>query len=250
MSVYSARIMNDITTSLMAIAGLTFANTQLVLTANEFISAYISPDHVPKLKEMEQLVGFVGSTSMYTNGQTSTGVGLRLYFNFKAHPPVILPRYTSSGMQPNCPEDVRSKIIEWVDERYRLGCIFGDALDALEHLNRTCGDDRAMKLMLPALVTIMAKNSKFEEDRMVKRAKKLSDRSGFGSLPRMTPANRERLKEISAVINMMAMLPDNQDYKLNRGDALVCRSSTNNIGDVRPNIFSNPSEVMRTATFV
>jgi len=250
MSVYSARIMNDIKTSLMSIASVMFAQTQLVLTADEFISAYISPDHVAKLKEVEQLVGFVGATSMYTNGQTSTGVGMRLYFSFKGHPPVILPRYTGSGMQPNCPEGVRSKITEWADERYRLGCIFGDALDALEHLNRTCGDDRAMNLMLPALVTIMAKNSNFEEDRMVKRAKKLNDRSGFGALPRMTPANRERLKEVSAVINMAAMLPDTQDYNLNQRDVLVARSNSANINDVRPNIFIDPSEGMRVAAFL
>lgn len=250
MTVYSARIMTDIQASLMSMASIMFAQTQLVLTADEFTSAYIAPDHVPKLKEMEQLVGFVGSTSMYTDGQTSTGVSMRLYFTFKSHPPIILPRYTASGMQPSCPEGVRSKITEWVDERYRLGCIFGDAIDALDYLNRHCGDARAMQLMLPALVTIMAKNSNFEEDRMVKRAKKLNDRSGFGTLPRMTPANRQRLKEVSAVINMAAMLPDNRDYVIDQGDALVGRSSSGNVNDVRPNIFIDPSEGMRVAAFV
>jgi hypothetical protein len=87
--------------------------------------------------------------------------------------------------------------------------MFGYAIDAIDYLNEECGDARAMKLMLPALVTIMASNSDWEEDRMVKRGKKLNEAKGFGSLPRLTPDQRQRLKDVSALINVAAMLKDN-----------------------------------------
>ena len=247
MSVYSTKIINEMKFSLKNIADYLINRTHLHLTGEEFIAAFINPEHQTMLIDVRGMVGFVGSTSLYTNIYTSTDTKMRAYLSFKRIPPIIIPRYASNGIQPTCPPAIMAKLVEWADERHRIGCMFGDALDAIDYLNAECGDARAMAIMLPALVTIMSKNSTQEEDRMVKRAKKISEGKGFGSLPRMTPVNRERLKEISALINMAAMLENTPvDAPNNEGDAHV---SLSQYSTTRSNIFDT-GEVSLVASFV
>jgi hypothetical protein len=233
--------------SLKNIAAQITGRTNLLLTGEEFIAAFINPEHQTMLVDVRGMVGFVGTTSLYTSIYTSTDTKMRAYLSFKHNPPIIIPRYASNGIQPTCPPAIMAKLVEWADERHRIGCMFGDALDAIDYLNAECGDARAMAIMLPALVTIMSKNSTQEEDRMVKRAKKISEGKGFGSLPRMTPVNRERLKEISALINMAAMLENTPvDAPNNEGDAHVSLSQYH---PTRSNIFA-PGEASALAEFV
>lgn len=249
MPVYSPKIMLDIKKSLESIAAHLTARTNLFLTGEEFIAAFVNPEHAPKLRDVQAMVGFVGSGSVHTNLYTSQDLKIRCYIGFRSNPPIILPRYVSNGIQPTCPPAIMEKLVEWADERYRIGCMFGDALDAIEYLNAESGDARAMAIMLPALVTIMAKNSTQEDDRMVKRAKKINDSKGFGSLPRMTPVNRERLKEISALINMAAMLESTPVPTLkNDGDGAVSLSTIPSSD--RANIFDAGDALQRRATFL
>ena len=248
MSVYSIKIINEMKTSLKNIADHFINRTHLHLTGEEFIAAFINPEHQAKLVDVQAMVGFVGATSLHTSIYTSADHKMRVYLGFKSNPPIIIPRYVSNGLQPTCPPAIMSKLVEWADERHRIGCMFGDALDTIDYLNAECGDARAMAIMLPALVTIMSKNSTQEEDRMVKRAKKISEGKGFGSLPRMTPVNRERLKEISALINMAAMLENTPvEMPKNDGDVNICLSSYH---AHRPNIFDAGEALYRNAEFV
>ena len=210
MTVFSSRISAQLKESVIALGVKMFSHSPLMLTGDEFIAAMIDPDHVSKLKEVQELVGHFGnsSTSLTFAIDQAGGATIHLYVQFIGKPPIILPHY-AKRLQPTCPDNIIGKINAWADERYRLGCMFGYAIDAIDYLNEECGDARAMKLMLPALVTIMASNSDWEEDRMVKRGKKLNEAKGFGSLPRLTPDQRQRLKDVSALINVAAMLKDN-----------------------------------------
>lgn len=238
MPVYSYKIISEIKSSLITIAHTMFAHSPLVLTSDEFVASMIEADHVDKLREVQDLVGPVGPTTCNINHMVE-GMRLSMSLQFRGGvPPIIIPRYVR-GITASCPLHILQKIDVWIAERYRLGCIIGDALDAIEYLNNECGDARAMSLMLPAMVTIMAKNSAYEEDRMVKRGKKLNESKGFGTLPRLNPEQRQRLKDISALVNMAAMMPDITSCEAIIGDAIISVSSSQSIIDSRKNIFSS-----------
>lgn len=208
MSVFNYKRLSSVSDSLRAMARRFYGATALSLTPDEFIAAFISPEHVPTLRTVQEIVGFVGSTSATTVLLTSGGIALETYVSFGGTPPIILPLYMRAGIQPTCPDDVRAKIEGHADERYRMGCAFGDALDALTWLNDECGNAAAMAVMFPALTTVMASTSEDADNAEVKRARKLSQAKSFGSLPRTTPAQKQRLMEVSAIVNSMTLMAD------------------------------------------
>lgn len=208
MAVYNYRIVDEIQYNIKQLGEMFFARTKMVLTPDEFIAAFIQPDHVSKLRDVQELVGFVGQNSLPTVLQSTAGGRYSTYLTFTGNAPIILPQYASKGVQPTCPEDVRAKIVGWVDERVRFGEAFGDAMDAIVALNESCGDAAAMRVMLPCLPTVMAAMNADQDHRTVKRAKKVAESKKFGSLPRMSQATKQRLIEVSAIVNSVAMVKD------------------------------------------
>lgn len=208
MSVYNYRITDDIRYNIKQLAEMFFARTRLVITPDEFVAAFIDPEHVGKLREVQELVGFTGQNSIQTTVQSTAGGRYTVYLTFGGNAPIIIPQYAGKGLQPTCPDDVRAKIVGWVDERVRFGEAFGDAYDAVNLLNENCGDAAAMRVMLPCLPTVMAAQSADQDHRTVKRAKRVAESKRFGSLPRLPQSVKQRLIDISAVVNSVAMVKD------------------------------------------
>ena len=112
-----------------------FNTNDLELSSSEFIAAFINPDHIEALTQVQEIVGQVGNSwcNIDLQAKYSDGTSELLNFSvtFESKPPIILPRYVSSGLQISAPPDICEKLNTWVVERVRLGKIFGDAFDAL-----------------------------------------------------------------------------------------------------------------------
>lgn len=199
-----------------------FGVHQLVLLSDEFVSAYINPDHIKTLRETESLCGRIGPTaSIMSTAITSNGKMIRLYLNFRSSAPIIMPDYIRSGIQPTAPVDVAQKIQEWVDMRWEYGCKFGDAYDALDYLNVVCADARDMAVMFPILSTLMRNTTDDAESRNAKRAKKLADPKGCGTLPSLPRDIVYRIQELSSFLLAVNMLDVPKQAVTSTGDAEV-----------------------------
>lgn len=232
--VFGNRMLSELETSLTNMASKVFSKTPLILSGDEFVAAFVNPDHVAPLRQVEELVGRIGTgATTHTTLASANGENANIQVNFGGIAPIIMPQYVRHGLQPTCPGNVLAKITEWVEERFRLGAVFGDAIDALYYLNGTCGDLRAMSVMFPAMPTIMGAVSNDGDHRTVKRARKLTDSTGFGKLPKLPVTVKQRLIEVSAVVNATTLLNDAPDPTVNKHEAvftlLTAASSRNNL---------------------
>ncbi len=219
MAVVSWKTLDVYNSSLISLAEKFFERTPLTLSGDEFIAAFIHPDHIEKLREVQALVGYVGTGACGSTLATSDGQSVNVSASFMGSSPVILPQYVKRGLQPTCPESVREKILAWIDDRVKFGTAFGDALDAIRYLNDSCGDLRAMSIMLPCLSTVMGMVSDDVDNKTVKRARKLSSQRAFGTLPKLPAATKQRLLEVSALVNSVTLVLDATPPEMQRGDA-------------------------------
>lgn len=235
MPVYSYRMIESLNSSLSSMALTLFNKTPLILGADEFLAAFVNPDHVPTLKQVEEMCRPAHVTWAKTTLTTEDGESLEMQIQFIGKSPVILPEYVRYGMQKTCPQVIKDKIATWVSERVNFGRAFGDVTDAITYLNNTCGDVEAMALMLPCLPTIMAGLSTDGDSKAVKRAQKLTSVKRFGKLPRIPRQVTQRLAEASALVNAVTLMQDAPAPAMVRFDA--CFSATTMSNMRRTNIF-------------
>jgi hypothetical protein len=222
MAVFSFRTIDQLNRGIQSLADRLINPSQLVLTPDEFIAAFINPDHVAALKQVGALVGSAGSQFVMPDIMSSSGARCKNYISFGySTPPIIIPDYANEGMQLSAPEELRTKIIAWVDQRVHLGTMFGDAIDALHWLNDNCGNASAMAVMFPALPTILKEFDSDPESLSFKRAKRIVDAKSFGTLPKLPREVKQRILECSDLLLTVSMLEYDNLPSLNKSEALM-----------------------------
>ena len=226
MPVYGRRLMDKLDQGLDSLASQFVGRMRLILQPDEFVAAFITPEHIATLRATEEIVG---SASMLSSGQfafpvcigenTSVGNSADTSHNPRRYrdlvvgaayqrAPIIVPRYVNEGLQHSCPEDVHAKITEWAIRRHNIGRAFGDARDALYHLNEICPNAETMTTLLPCLPTVMGSITDGEEAPTNKRAAALAARKQVGTLPRILRPIKERMLEVSAIVNSVSLMQD------------------------------------------
>lgn len=221
MPVYGTKIVEDLCSSLRNLAEKMFTKTTMVMKDEEMLAAYIFPDHLAMLKEVQAMCDPSTNSYVSTLATCSNGVVMSLDYSFMSSSSVIMPKYVSKGLKRFCPKHLRARVTEFVDQRHAFGTAFGDARDALHYLNDTCGDERAMAVMLPCLPTIMANMNSDPNSPAVKRARKLQSSSGFGALPPLPREVKNRLMEVSAIVDSVNLLGDAQAPTIEKHDAYI-----------------------------
>lgn len=228
MAVFSWRTMDDIKNAVSTYAQRLLSGSVNIMPPDEFIAAFIEPEHVASLRQTQQLVGFVGNTLTHMKLWTSNRMLAATYCSFGGdEPPIILPRYISSGLTRHCPEDVRMRITNWLDERYRLGRMFGDAWDAIYWLNDNCGNAAAMAVMFPALPSLLKTSAPDAEGTKAKRAQRIASAKSFGTLPKLPREVKMRMMECSDLMLTVSMLEAPAYFEVKRYHA---RMDINTIG--------------------
>jgi hypothetical protein len=252
MAVYSHRMMNDLYSSLSTMATTFFSRMPLMLDPDEFVAAFIAPEHVGKLRDVEELVGHVGTSNFGVDIAGTDGVKLPWTVVFGFRPPIILPAYVKGGLQSTCPDHVLDKITAWVDERVRFGRVFGDAYDALGELNEVCTDVRAISTMLPCFPVIMGSITEDADAKTSKRAQSLTQSKRFGQLPALPREVKSRLLEVSAIVSSVSLLKDSPIPETPKFHACIQRNPYGSQGSTRVNIFDGAKamQVARRAAFM
>jgi hypothetical protein len=209
MAVYKMRTMDEIFAALKKVARRLTDECTLTLSPNEFIQAFVLPEHVEPLKQVQGIVGTVGDTSSLTKLATSEGTLVYTYITFGfSEPPIILPKYIRDGMTSAAPDSIVEKVTAFVDERFRLGRIFGDAVDALHYLNEHSGNAAAMSVFFPALPTLLSLSDPNPDSANAKRAKRLAESKSFGSLATLPREVKLRMLEVSSLVMTASMLEE------------------------------------------
>lgn len=251
MAVYSYRMIEQLRSSLGGMATTMFSRSPLILTGDEFLLAFVDPEHIPMLKQVQDICRPAVTGWANTMFHTADGETAEMQIQFGGTAPVILPQYVRHGLQPTCPQDIRDKIEAWLAERVNFGRAFGDAHDAIDYLNDNCGDVEAMSLMLPCIPSIMANISTDAESKQVKKAQKLTSIKRFGKLPRIPRQVTQRLAEVSALVNAVTLMQDAPVPEVERHAA--CFTVRNLTGSSRINIFYQnvePHTVVPVANFL
>lgn len=231
MAIFTWRTMDELKVSVATMASRLLSGSSCILTPDEFIAAFIEPEHIPVLKQTEGLVGFVGNTSFSTKilcGDVAVAVAGTFGM---AKPPIILPNYLRQGVHHSCPDDLRAKIQNWLDERVRLGRMFGDAWDSIYWLNENCGNAAALAVMFPAFTTLMANISSDPDATSRKRAQRIASTKTFGALPKLPREVKNRMLECSDLILTVAMLEGHASYSLKPKHAMLEVAGISNAHD-------------------
>lgn len=207
MAVFTWRTLDDIKGAIALYAQRLLSGSVFILPPEEFIAAFIEPDHVGPLKQTQDLVGFVGNTTATLKLWTTDKIETRAGCAFgSSQPPIILPHYVSNGLTRHAPETVRTKVQNWLDERYRLGRMFGDAWDSIYWLNDNCGNAAAISVMFPALPSLLKTAAPDAEATNAKRAQRIASAKSFGSLPKLPREVKVRMMECSDLMLSVSML--------------------------------------------
>jgi hypothetical protein len=251
MPVYSYRMMDQLRSSLGSLAASLFSKSPLILSDEEFLTAFIAPDHLPMLREVQEMCRPASTGWAHTSFINADGEPMQMQIQFGGTASVILPQYVRHGVQPTCPESIREKIETWVNERTNFGRAFGDVHDGLDYLNDTCGDVEAMTLLLPCLPSIMANITTDGDSKTNKKAQKLASIKRFGKLPRIPRQVTQRLAEASALVNAVTLMGDAETPTIPpRAACFTVQSLT---ASTRVNIFyqnSEPNTAVPVATFL
>lgn len=219
MPVYAYRAIEEVKTSLKSLAEKVAARLTLNISGEEFLQAFVVPEHVTAIRGVMDLVGMSDNNARSTVLATSRGYRFQTAVTFSGSAPILIPQYVSGGLARTCPDALRERIIGWTDDRARFGLAFGDVMDSLDFLNNNCGDLKAMSIFSPCLPSIIRNISDDADSRSAKRARSLASSNRFGKLPKMAPEAKARLLEASAVINSATLLLEAPVPGLKRHDA-------------------------------
>jgi len=222
MPVFTLPMITDLGVQVRHLATKFYEAHPFSLTADEFIESFIDPLHVKTLHQTEEICGRIGNTSYaHYSAKTNDNHAFKVALTFYGESPIIIPQYVAHGLQPTAPDTMRERIQNWIEERWSYGCTFGDAVDALNYLNDVCGDARAFTVMFPVLPTLLRNINKEPEARTSKRAKKLTELRGCGSLPSLPRRVTQRLQEISHLLTAVNMIEQVPTVKLKTGDVML-----------------------------
>lgn len=188
---------------------------------NDFLDCFIQPDHLKLLRQVNDLIGDVGTTSyhsfdMYVNDHgvpgvwdtQGTPVQLRITVYSANNFPVPMPRYASM-IRADAPQDKIKVIVDYLNMRIDMGYKFGAAIDALRWLNHHCSDMRAFRACFPALTTLLTDASVHDKVKapFTKLAQELDYNKTVKSLPGLPREVTKFLHEVSETVNAVSLLP-------------------------------------------
>jgi hypothetical protein len=209
MPVFQYGVLSQISRALIDIGAAALAKAPLFITKDEFIEAFIRPEHIEKLREVTELIGPAPIGSMGCNlGTDPNDVGVAIPAMIQFHRPLklLMPDYARSGFQPGTP--AADKIRSWAASRRGQGILLGDALSAIDYLNNACGNAKAFSLVFPVLPALMVKSTSDEEDRVVKRGHTVMAGKQGGTLPTLPRQVIDRIREASAFIQALMLTED------------------------------------------
>ena len=183
------------------------------LSNQDFVDAFIKPEHIPILKTTEEICGTIGNNGGVPTSLSipETNIKVRVYLSFWKKPPIIIPQYVNAG-----PLDANNfgvqGVVAWLSERVRQGMLLGDAYEALGYLNGNCVDARAFRAVFPAIAVLVNDCAKSDDpkDPMRKLAARIQGNQEVRTLPRLPREVMQRLIAASDLINASTLLEEQE----------------------------------------
>lgn len=208
MPAFNYAILSEILETLTNVCKEALEKSPCYLTVDEFVEAFIRPEHVEKLRDVSDLLGNPAVTAQWkvtSPVESASPDMLRMSLTFYQQPGMFVPPYITQGFAITTPAG--QKISAWAKERREHGILLGDAYDAMNWLNDACGNAKAMSLVFPALQPLMVRaGAKYpaspngEEDRMTKRANSITNTKALGTMPVLPREVIDRIRSASALV--------------------------------------------------
>lgn len=208
MAVFKSWQIEEFRSGLHTFARYALNKTPIYLTRDEFVEAFINPDHVDRLKDVYDLVGAEKPDAFVCSPYDfEPEVAAPISVHFLTTPNVLIPGYAHRTFNRYTPAGI--KVANFISERKRMGLLLGDAKDALPWLNEHCGTAKSMSMVFPALTGIMLRSGpKPSADgvgRYEARVNQIIKTKNFGSLPALSKESVKRLQDASALLQALFM---------------------------------------------
>jgi len=202
-SLLGSKLLDEVQRRIKAIGENYYGLNEVRLTPNEFIQAFIMPEHVPVLMRASELCGGIAVNSSYPMKlHPENDPEVRVTLRLRGDCPVPIPTYVGNGLSEQCPSLLRDRIMSWVTDRVYAGDILGDLYDAITIFDRTLHNLRSFAIMVPCLPMIVQslRNGSYE-----KILKKMGKGTDF-KLPNLPPEVAERVQKSNAFYTGLSML--------------------------------------------
>lgn len=251
MAIFHENTLQLLQEALINMLAETVQKVHIPLTREEFIEAFISQDHVQKLDDVHSMVGEVSmdrsfAFEVHANTPASPlypvqdgASAVKIDCTYSNGLPTLVPAYVKHGLQPTCPDALRTRIFEWamVMDRYLLSVAIAKTM--LPVLNHKCGNARALSLMFPAVSTILARVPDAGDHATKTRRKRIEnlrskgaaimETKSIGEMPQFPRPVLALLQEASNTINSMVFLEKSPSPSIpRRGAVLRCTGVTHN----------------------
>jgi hypothetical protein len=237
--IYTKNVIDALHGAIRKYADRYFEITNLRMTPNEFIQAFIKAEHIPPLMQVRDMCGSINASSRlkFTHREGESGHPMRLYVEFFGDPPIIIPDYAEKGLADTCPTPLRQRLAEWAAQRKEEGDKLGDLMDAISVFNTQLKDPKAMAVMVPCLPTLMRSFSRDPKSSTYKKAEAML-KPGNYHIPVLPPEVKQRVQEASAFLMALTLLEPQPSADHPAGTATLNRVYYLE-RQTRPNLFAD-----------
>lgn len=208
MPVYSYKTLDPILSEVEYAAARFFNHMPLILSTKEVEQAFIRNEHVEVLKTAHDIVGGFSSSMPIPLIDVSDEGRIRVRVVAETYRGLPLPAYAANGLSPDCPSDVRNKIVSWAKQRVELGLQFNIVRDAIRELNELCNDAGTLRAMVPCLPYLMSKISDIEDSVISKRASKVAAMRSVGRVPMLPRQVKDDVLAAAGVVGSVGLLDE------------------------------------------
>lgn len=172
------------------------------LTPNDIYHLLVRPEHVTKLREVDEVVGRVQTHRDVGFLMRSSGIQIGLQVSFAEPLHRLIPAYISAGPHKDADPELLAEVQAWVDRRVEIGMAFAKVKELFRVLNWRLSNPAQMKFYFEGIITLMRSSD------MEAQAMKLMGGAFPANIPSIAPELRALGIEATKTLSRFLLLPE------------------------------------------
>lgn len=173
------------------------------LSPDNIYRMLVRRDHIPRLLEVDGLVGAIQTHSTINTTGSTNGHSARLGINFSQPLERLMPAYISQGFCADALPEHVELVQNWLDRRFKIGLVFSRAAKLFDYLNKKLNTPTQMMFYFNGILPLLEANVDTQ-----KVAAKVREAGVPSSFPSISPEARRMGVEATQEIARAMLLPN------------------------------------------